>query len=243
MKKALLVVSFALIFINTAYACFDTYLFVRRGSMVYPFHSAVAEFTGEYSVNQLHNPQNDAFFSNLNFYYGLGENYSIQLSAGSSERSRGDFSLNTFGVRGVYNVFTSQSNEYTLDAIAQFAGERGTSNNEYEVSFPSIFHMSEMVYVVHPTVGYAAANKETSVGGHVGAFHNFNEQGIVGIGVEYASMFGSSYTGNRLTQSEFSASLFLGAQIGSSLYIQNEIAKGLVNSRDLGFALTTKIIL
>lgn len=243
MKKIFFVAVQLFLLIDMTYACFDTYLFVRRGSMVYPYRSAVAEFTGEYSVNQLGAPQNDAFFSNLNFYYGLGENYSVQLSLGSSERARNEFSLDKFGLRGVYNIISSSNSDYTLDVIAQYSGERTTANNEFELSLPNIFRSDDMIYVIHPTLGYASDAKETSVGGHVGVFRNVNEQGIIGIGAEYASMFGSSYAGNRLTESEFSASLFLGAHIGNSIYIQNEIAKGLVNSRDFGFALTTKIIL
>ena len=243
MKKLFYITVQVFLLINITYACFDTYLFVRKGSMAYPYRSAVAEFTGEYSVNQLGSPQNDAFFSNLNFYYGLGENYSVQVSLGSTERARNEFSLDKFGARGVYNILAVTNYEYTLDAIAQYSGERGTSNNEFEISFPNIFRSDDMIYVVHPTFGYASESHEKSIGGHVGMFRNVNEQGIIGIGAEYASMFGSSYTGNRLTESEFSASIFFGAHIGNSIYIQNEIAKGLVNSRDLGFALTTKIIL
>jgi hypothetical protein len=38
-------------------------------------------------------------------------------------------------------------------------------------------------------------------------------------------------------------SIFLGAKIGDRFYLQNEIAKGLANSRDIGFAITAKVIL
>jgi hypothetical protein len=102
--------------------------------------------------------------------------------------------------------------------------------------------MHDMVYVVHPRMNYAFDTKEQAIGGHMGIFHNVDDKSIVGVGAGYAGTFRSSFSQSRLTESEFSASLFFGTHLGSRVYVQNEPAKGLHNSRDFGFALTTKII-
>ena len=243
MKKLFLNLSLLAIFAVNAYPCFDTYLFLRKGSMVYPHKLSVLELNGEYSINNVKNPQNDAFFSNGNFYYGLTQNFSIQLGVGSGEKPRGEFKVDTYIMRGVYNLFSSSTNDYTLDVIIEHVGQFDESQNEIGLSLPNIFHFSDLTYVLHPTTSYTLQEKNLTVGGHLGVFYDFNQTGIVGVGAEYASVQSSSYAGRRITQSEVSTSLFFGAYIGKNIYFQNEIAKGLANSRDFGFALTTKVIL
>jgi len=242
MKNVGIIVILLALLTTTAYPCFDTYLFLRKGSMVYPYRSSVFELNGEYSVNSLNNPQNDMFFSNGSFYYGAARDFSFQVTLGSGEKPRGDFKIDTYALRGVYNLYYSGREGYTLDVIAEQSGKLTAAENEVGISFPNIFHNAEFTYVVHPTASYAIKGKELALGGHLGLFYDFNETGIVGFGTEYKSVQSSSYAGNRITESEASASLFLGAHIGSALYLQNEIAKGLANSRDFGFALTTKFI-
>ena len=51
---------------------------------------------------------------------------------------------------------------------------------------------------------------------------------------------GRPYFSSRIVEGEAAASLFIGAMIGENLFIQNELAKGLANSRDFGVALTIK---
>jgi len=232
-----------LIVINSAYACFDTYLFLKKGSMVYPYKSAVFELNTEYSFNKFNSPANDMFFTNGSFYYGIAKNLSVQLSLGSGEKERGEFKIDSYALRGVYNLYTSDIGDYTLDVILEQNGRLNAKENEIGISLPNIFHLTDFLYVIHPTANYALEEKNMTIGAHTGLFYNFEERGIIGVGAEYASVQSSSYAGQRITQSEVSASLFFGAQIGNMLYIQNEIAKGLSNSRDLGFALTAKIIM
>lgn len=226
----------------TAYPCFDTYLFLKKGSMVYPYRTLIFELVGEYSINSLKALQNDSFTSIGSIYYGLAKDFSIQFTVGSDEKSRDYFKVDYYGIRGVYNLYTSHMNKYTLDVILEHRGNFTEKINEFEVSLPNIFHLSNLTYVIHPTASYGLESKDFTLGGHLGAFYTFNESGIIGIGAEYASVHSSSYAGHRLTKSEYSASVFFGAKIGERIYIQNEIAKGLANSRDIGFALTIKVI-
>lgn len=241
MRKIILSIVVFLILTPPAYPCFDTYLFLQKASMVYPHKSTLLELSGEYSFNRVSSPGEDMFFANGSFYYGMTKNFSVQLSLGSGEKERKDFELDTYGVRGVYNVYSSSSRLYTLDFIGAYY--RGAEESEVEFSVPNIFHISELTYVLHPSFNYTINSKEFTPGVHTGLFYGFNESGIIGVGAEYASVHSSSYAGKRITQSEVSASLFFGAYIGKNFYIQNELAKGLANSRDFGFAVTTKITL
>lgn len=242
MKRAIILFALILFLTSVAYPCFDTYLFLKRGSMVYPFKSLVLELNGEYSINSLRDLQEDSFLSMGSIYYGLWKNFSVQLTIGSDEKARNEFKIDYYGIRGVYNIYSTSMNRYTLDIIFEHRGKLNEKNNEVEVSFPNIFNLSNLTYVIHPTISYGLESKDFTVGGHAGIFYVF-ESSVVGAGFEYASVHSSSYAGQRLTKSEYSASIFFGAKIGSRIYLQNEIAKGLANSRDIGFALTTKIIL
>ena len=243
MKNFVITIALLSLFVSTAYSCFDTYLFLRKGSMVYPYKSLVLDLNAEYSFNNMNNPQNDMFFSNGNFYYGVARNFSLQFSLGSGEKPRNDFKIDSYGLRSVYNLYSSNLQDYTLDVIAEQRGRFDGTENEFTFSLPNIFRTEMFTYVLHPTASYMFATKDMTIGGHTGLFYNFNETGVIGIGAEYASVQSSSSAGQRITESEFAASLFLGAHLGSSIYLQNEIAKGLANSRDFGFALTTKVIL
>ncbi|MDI6765470.1 MAG: hypothetical protein QME52_01380 [Bacteroidota bacterium] len=243
MKKIIFIVVLLSLLPTNAYPCFDTYLFLRKGSMVYPYKSLVLDLNAEYSFNSMSNPQNDMFFSNGNLYYGAAQNLSLQISLGSGEKPRNDFKLDSYSLRGVYNLYSSNVQDYTLDVIAEHRGLFNGTENELTISLPNIFQNTEITYVLHPTASFVFEEKDIAIGGHTGLFYNFNESGIIGIGGEYASVQSSSSAGQRITQSEFAVSIFLGAHLGSSIYLQNEIAKGLANSRDFGFALTTKVIL
>ncbi|MFN3134458.1 MAG: hypothetical protein ACK44H_02690 [Candidatus Kryptonium sp.] len=242
MKRAIILFALILFLTSVAYPCFDTYLFLKRGSMVYPFKSLVFELNGEYSINSLRDLQEDLFLSMGSIYYGLWKNFSIQFTIGSDEKARNEFKIDYYGIRGVYNIYSTPMNRYTLDIIFEHRGKLNEKNNEVGVSFPNIFNLSNLTYVIHPTVSYGLESKDFTIGGHAGIFYVF-ESSLVGAGFEYASVHSSSYAGQRLTKSEYSASIFFGAKIGSRIYLQNEIAKGLANSRDIGFALMTKIIL
>ncbi|MBU1297628.1 MAG: hypothetical protein KKB77_00545 [Bacteroidetes bacterium] len=243
MRKSLLIIATLIIINSSVYPCFDTYLFLNKGSMVYPYKSAVLELTGEYSVNQFENPHEDAFLSNGSFYYGLGEKFSFQLSLGSDEKSRDNFKLDFYSIKAVYNVHTSNLNDYTLDLMLQYRRGMNNTLDEIELSLPNIFRFSELTYVIHPVANYSVNDKNYQIGGHTGIFYDFNESGVIGFGAEYASPQSGSYAGERITKSEVAASIFLGAKIGNFLYVQNELAKGLSNSRDFGFALTAKFLI
>lgn len=230
------------LYINS-FACFDTYLFLRKASMVYPYKSLVVEANGEYSFTKLNAPSEDMFFTMGSIYYGLIRNFSIQVSLGSSEKPRGEFDLDAYSIRGVYNVFTSKENNYNLNLIIEHRGIVNQRSNEIEFSTPLIMYDDNFAYVVHPTISYGFNTQDLTIGAHSGLFYLFNPNSLVGIGVEYASVQSSSYAGQRLTQSEFASSIFFGTYLGNRIYLQNELAKGIANSRDFGIAITTKFIL
>jgi len=243
MKKSFITILVLLFSYVSTYACFDTYLFLRKASMVYPYKSLVLEANGEYSFNKFNDPTQDQFFTMGSLYYGLARNFSFQFSFGSSEKPRGEFALDAYSVRGVYNLYTSKNNDYNVNLILEHRGVINQKQNEIEFSTPFIYYNNDLTYVIHPTMIYGLNSEDLSIGGHLGLFYSFNPNGLIGIGAEYASVQSSSYAGQRLTQSEFSTSLFFGTYLGNRIYLQNEIAKGLANSRDLGFAITTKFIL
>lgn len=98
------------------------------------------------------------------------------------------------------------------------------------------------LFLIHHVMTYSTDSKTMSVDGHARVFYNVNCFGIIGLGAEYASAQNDSSFGNRLTDAETAVSLFFVANIGSALYLQNETAKGLINSRNFGFALTLKAL-
>ncbi|MCX8057614.1 MAG: hypothetical protein N3F03_08410 [Ignavibacteria bacterium] len=243
MKRGILVLSIITLLHINSYACFDTYLFLRKASMVYPYKSLVLEANGEYSFTKFNDPSQDQLFTMGSIYYGLLKDFSIQLTIGSSEKPRGEFALDAYSIRGVYNLFTSKENDYNFNLIFEHRGMTNRKANEIEISTPLIHFNDDFTYIIHPTMSYGLNSQDLTIGGHLGFFYNFNPNSLIGIGAEYASVQSSSYGGQRLTQSEFSTSLFFGTYIGNRIYLQNEFAKGLANSRDFGLAITTKFII
>ncbi len=243
MKKIILIPVIIFTLYTGANACFDTYLFLRKASMAYPYKSLVLEANGEFSFTKFSDPNQDQYFVTGSLYYGLLKNFSIQLSLGSSEKSRSEFALDAFSLRGVYNLYTSKENNYNLNLIAEYRGMFNQAANEVEFSTPLLIYNNDFTYVIHPTISYGLNSNDLMAGGHLGLFYSFDPNSLIGLGAEYASIHSSSYAGQRLTQSEFSTSLFFGTYLGNKIYLQNEFAKGLANSRDFGFAITTKLIL
>lgn len=243
MKKFFLTLTAFLFVIQGSYACFDTYLFLHKRSMVYPHKALLLEWMGEYSINRIKTPQSDNFISYGSIYYGAGENFSIQFSIGSDEKQRDALKVDVFGIRGVLNAYSSAVHGYNLDLAVEYRGGFNGNRSEIEVSIPNIFHFSNLTYIFHPGISYGLLDDNLQAGAHTGLFYNFNETSIIGIGAEYASPQSSSYAGNRIVDGEIAASIFIGAKIGSLLYVQNEFAKGLSNSRDFGFAVTAKFLL
>lgn len=243
MKKFFIPITFLLLFYLNSFACFDTYLFLRKASMVYPHKSLVLEANGEYSFTRFNNPSEDMILTMGSIYYGLMKNFSVQFSVGSSEKARGEFSIDAYNIRGVYNLYTSSENDYNFNLIFEHRGVLNQRSNEFEFSTPFIYYNNEITYVIHPTLNYGFNSKDLIIGGHLGLFYSFDRNSLIGVGAEYASVQSSSSAGQRLTQSEFSTSLFLGTYLGNHIYLQNEFAKGLANSRDFGVAITTKFII
>ncbi len=243
MKKTVIIAAIIFGFYLNSFACFDTYLFLRKASMVYPFKSLVLELNGEYSFTSFNDPSKDMFLSMGSLYYGLARNFSIQFSFGSSEKLRGNFGFDSYGIRGVYKAYSAPAGDWNFNLILEHRGMISGENNEIEFSSPLIINSSDFTYVIHPTMIYGLNSKNFTIGGHFGLFYLFNPNSLFGVGAEYASTQSSSYSGQRLTESEFSTSLFFGTYLGNRIYLQNEFAKGLSNSRDFGLAITTKFIL
>jgi hypothetical protein len=224
------------------FACFDTYLFLQKSSMVYPEGQIVAEFSGEYVIPQMKNSMEDIFSGGTNLYYGFSKRFSMQVGVSSSEKTRSDFGIDGYGVRGVFGVFQGYRNVYNLDVILEHAAPFDFGETSFELSTPNIFHANNYSFIIHPVMGFGN-NINLNVRGHGGAFYHFSSTGIVGIGGEYASAQSGSRFGKRLVKGESATSLFFGSQIGSA-YLQNEFIKGWgAEGNDFGFAATVKFIL
>ena len=86
---------------SPARACFDTYGFLQKQGLAYPKGLLALETSGEYVARDLGEPGGDAFSGAASVYYGLGERFSVQGSLASAEKSREEFRVDQWGVRGV----------------------------------------------------------------------------------------------------------------------------------------------
>ncbi|MCD6502077.1 hypothetical protein J7L01_05700 [bacterium] len=241
MKKSFLLALLVGGLVFSAHACFDTFLFQNKGSMVYPKNTLAVEAFGEYSYNSIAVPNDDAFLSKGRVFYGVSDRFSAQIGFGSAEKPRGQFAIDELSASGTFNLIRSRNNAYSLDGMMACMGNLGNGKSSLEVSAPSIFRAKRFVGVAHPVVQLFSGNKpDVSVGAHAGLFRIFENGAVLGIGTEYRSAQGGPYFSNRIVEGEAAASLFIGAMIGENLFIQNELAKGLANSRDFGVALTIK---
>ncbi len=239
--KGLLIL--AVFFAGSIFACFDTYLFLSERPMVYPKGKLAVEGFGEYSVNEVGAPSGDGFLFNTNAYYGITDKLSVNLGAGSSEKERGDFAYDEINFGATYNLMNSANSGYSLDAIAECANNFGEKETAFELSAPNLFHGRGLTIVAHPVMEIVAGDKtDWGFGAHCGVFKSLNKMAVFGIGAEYMSAQSGPVFGDRLVEGEAAASLFFGAMLGRNLYIQNELAKGLANSRDFGFAMTLKFL-
>jgi hypothetical protein len=226
------------------YACFDTYLFLQKSSMVYPEKQFVVEASGEYVMPDFSASQSgeDILSGNFNAYYGITKRFSIQAGLSSSEKERSSFAIDGYGIRAVYGIFQNYNNLYNLDVILEHAAPFEMTEASFEISAPSIFHVNNFTYVIHPVLSFGK-NVEFGLRGHGGAFYRINNLAVVGIGAEYASAQSGSQFGKRMVDGEAATSLFFGTQIGVA-YLQNEFIKGWgANGNDFGFAATLKFVL
>ncbi len=239
-KKMLLSVVVAFVAMTTAYACFDTYLFLNKRSMVYPERHFIMDTLSEYSFNNMRSPAEDTFFMDFNAYYGVTKRFSIQVGAASAEITRDELlKIDEYGLKGVYNIVKMKEKSYYLDTILACRSSVG-GDVAFEISAPNIFYKGDNVFVLHPVIELPK-NSPAIIGGHCGIFHTFKDVALIGIGAEYASAQSGSTFNKRLVKGEAATSLFFGARLGNIFYFQNEFAKGLANSRDFGFAATLKI--
>jgi hypothetical protein len=241
--KLFSVCSVAVLFcIGSASACFDTYLFLQKSSMVYPEKQFVLEGSGEYIIPSLDVTGEDVFSGNFNAYYGIAKRFSIQVGLSSSEKERSSFGVDGYGIRAVFGVLQNYNSFYNLDVILEHAAPFEMTEVAFEVSAPSIFHVDNFTYIVHPVMSFG---KDVDFGlrGHGGAFYRVNDVAVVGIGAEYASAQSGSKFGERLVEGEAATSLFFGSQLGIA-YLQNEFIKGWgENGNDVGFAATVKFVI
>lgn len=229
--------------VGVSYACFDTFLFLKGSSMVYPQRTLAIETLGEYSFNSAKDGSSDTYLADFNIYYGVFERFSLQVGLGSDEKKRNEFKFDSFKARGAYNITRSPKKGYFLDGILECVGNRSMNEINFELSFPSIFSRRNYLYVVHPVVNFTKGEGfAVEAGWHCGAFRLFENGSLIGLGAEFRSAQSGSYV-TRLVEGEYACSIFYGAMIGKNLFIQNELAKGLSNSRDFGVALTLKFVL
>jgi len=227
---------------GAASACFDTYLFLERCSLVYPTGQMAVEASGEYVMPALKDATGDILSGATNLYYGFSERFSMQIGLSSSEKERSAFSLDGYGVRGVFGLVRAFRGVYHLDLVLEHAAPFDGTESGVEFSIPSIFHFERLSFIVHPVTSFGR-NVDVGLRGHGGAFYRFSDTGIVGIGAEYASAQSGSQFGRRLVNGEGATSLFFGSRIGSA-YLQNEFIKGWGKTgNDFGFAVTVKYLL
>jgi hypothetical protein len=232
----------AILIPRNASACFDTYLFLQRSSLVYPKGQMVMEASGEYVMPMMRNAAEDVLSGATNLYYGVSKRFSVQIGVSSSEKQRSEFSIDGYGMRGVFGVIQGYRNVYNLDVVLEHAAPFDGDENTIELSTPNILHFDRFTLVVHPVTSFGR-NVDFNLRGHGGVFYRFSGTGIVGVGAEYASAQSGSRFGRRLVRGEGATSLFFGSQIGSA-YLQNEFIKGWgVGGSDFGFAVTVKYLL
>ena len=230
-----------LLVFSEAKACFDVFLFQNKGSMVYPKNTLVTEAFGEYSYNSITVPDDDSFLANGRVYYGISDKLSVQIGFGSADKPRGEFAFDEITASGTFNFVNHNNGKYTLDGILACSTNLANNSTALEISAPSIFRKKNSVFVAHPVLELLQENKFNAVvGAHAGVFRIFNNGTVFGIGAEYQSGQSGPFFSKRIVDGETAASLFFGAMLGKNLFLQNELAKGLANSRDFGFAITLK---
>jgi len=239
--KIFIVISMLLGLFGSAYGCFDIFLFQNKGSMVYPKNVIAVETFGEYSYNSITVPNNDGFLADGRIFYGISDRLSVQVGFGSAEKPRDDFAFDEISTSGTFNIIKHQTNGYTLDGILACRGNLADNSVALEISAPSIFRGNKSVFVAHPVLELLQQNKFNAVvGAHAGLFRIFDNGTVLGIGAEYQSGQSGPFFSKRIVDGEAATSIFFGAMLGKNLFIQNELAKGLANSRDFGFAITLK---
>ena len=240
MKKFYAIISVITMFVSSAYACFDTYIFLQRGSMVYPNGLLAIEGFAEYTVDNIHGNE-DMFLGSFNAMFGVHEKFSVQIGVLSDEKSRTSYKIDHWSVRGVYNMIDNYQDFYNLDIILEHHSPFDFEESAFEISAPSIFYLNNYSFVIHPVLGFGR-NVSNSITGHGGVFYNFNNSAIIGLGAEFESSHNSNY-GKRHVENEFAASLFFGANIGNNIYFQNELIKGLGSeAMDFGYAASMKLL-
>lgn len=246
MKKTitgLLLLAFGLLLLpGISSACFDTYLFLQKRGMNYPYQMAAFDGNGEYVIGDLKSGNEDLFSGNFNVYYGLTERFSFQVSASSAEKVRSQFELDELGLRGVYSFICQYRGVYNLDFILEHHTGVSDGSKVYEFSAPSIWYKNNTTFVVHPVAAFGPDMK-MGLRGHGGIFQSIGSGSLIGVGAEYASAQSSASLGHRLVVGEAATSLFFGSSIGSSFYLQNELIKGWgAEGPDVGFAMTLKFV-
>ena len=226
----------------STWACFDVFLLRGEGSMVYPKGTLALESFGEYSVNSVNAPGDDSFLMFGRVYYGVSQRFSFSLGFGSDDSPRTSLHFNTITASGTFNLVSDERKSYSIDGILACQNTIGDGLNA-EISAPLLVRKNNYSFVFHPVMEFLTANAfKITPGFHVGLFRTFDNGSIVGVGAEYQSGQEGPYFSRRLIDGEAGVSLFLGAMLGKHLFLQNEIAKGLANSRDLGFALSLKVL-
>jgi len=240
----LIAVTLLLVLAPTSQACFDTYLFMQNGGMVYPYKMLCFDGSAEYVIGNYRNEEPDMFTGNMNIYYGLAKGFSVQAVFASSEKERTTFKIDDVGLRGVYSLVSGYRGLYNLDMILEHHQAEGSRGGVYEFSLPSIWHSNSLTYVVHPVAAFGHG-MNLGVRGHGGIFHSTRNHATIGLGAEYESNQSSSNLGKRLVKGEGGTSLFFGTMLGQNVFLQNEIIKGWgpgSDKGDVGFAFTLKFL-
>ncbi len=249
MKHTLIVILIATLTLITlpqsGLACFDTYLFMQKGGMVYPLKTVAFDGNCEYTISEMRTGEPDLFTGNLNVYYGLVKGMSVQAVLTSSEKERTQFGFDEWGVRAVYSLLSQYRGVYNLDLVLEHHTAIDSWTSLFELSMPSVWQFNKFTFVAHPVGAFEQAMK-FGLRGHGGTFYRMPAGALIGVGVEYESAQSSSNLGKRLVKGEMGTSLFFGSMLGPNLFLQNEVIKGwgAGSSRgDIGFAVTLKVVM
>lgn len=87
-----------------------------------------------------------------------------------------------FGIRGVFNAYSLQFKDHTIDLILEYRGGFQNTLGDVEFYVPNIFRTSDITCVLHPTFNYTLQEKNYQFGGHTGLFYNFSDNSVICVG-------------------------------------------------------------
>lgn len=223
---------------STTYACFDTYLFLNTRGMTLPKGEMSIDINGEYANDNGKLARDNEQFV---FNYGVSEKLSLQVNLVSEKNQLNALKFDVYEAKAVYGLIKNR-NAYSLDVILQHHIEGDGSNPGIEISTPNMWFFNNTVAIVHPVLR-VEQNAYSQIRGHGGWFYNGIPKMIIGLGGEFESSQTEYSSRDRLVNSEFANSIFVGRMVSSGIYLQAEAIKGWATTDDYAFAATMRWVI